>query len=88
MILQYSFTDLPCSCKNFVNANGYGNCQKVVPRGPLKGRPICYVVQPSGCSDLRGSKNNTGELVSAEACVGKDDFYVIWQYRTSTTKVH
>ena len=57
-----------------MNANGYGNCQKIVPRGPLKGMPICYGVQPSGCSDLRGSKNNTGELVSAEACVGKDAF--------------
>ena len=35
-----------CSCQDFVNSNGYGNCKKIFLNGP-----ICYVNQPSTCND-------------------------------------
>lgn len=58
-----------CSCGDFVTADtGLGMCQKDFNS---KG-PICYVNEPSTCSDLvRGS--NTGRLWSREACSANQD---------------
>ena len=54
-----------CNCKDFVNPNGYGNCNKKYKKGP-----ICYVNQPTSCSDIKPSKSNAGERLSWEACKG------------------
>lgn len=54
-----------CNCKDFINPNGYGNCNKEYKRGPL-----CYVNQPSSCTDLMKSGSNKGERVSWQACEG------------------
>ena len=51
-----------CSCSNYVTSSGYGNCKKVFKTGP-----ICYVNEPSSCSDLKKSKS-TGKYYSWEAC--------------------
>ena len=52
-----------------MGSTGFGNCQKFPPIGPIKGKPFCYVEQPSGCSDVRESTSDPGEKYSAEACV-------------------
>ena len=54
-----------CNCKDFVNENGYGNCNQ-----KYKNKPICYVNQPTSCSDLIISSTNAGERGSWKACKG------------------
>ena len=54
-----------CDCKDFVTANGFGNCNKV---SSSLGKLSCYVKQPSSCSDLRDSETNPGHQFSAKAC--------------------
>jgi hypothetical protein len=50
-----------CSCSNYVDSGNYGRCKK-----GYKGRgPICYVNEPSGCTDVRYWK---GRLYSWKAC--------------------
>ena len=51
-----------CTCSNFINENGYGNCQKL-----NRGLPLCYVNEPSDCTDLIFIKR-TGRSVSWKAC--------------------
>ena len=43
---------------------GFGNCEK-----NFKGKPICYVNEPSSCSDLKES-SSTGKRYSWDACSG------------------
>lgn len=57
-----------CTCKDFVNDGGFGNCFKRSGHSKHGGKAVCYVEQPSTCSDLIDSKANPGEKVSAEAC--------------------
>ena len=53
-----------CSCSNHISFSGYGNCQQL-----YEGRPLCYVNEPSACSDLRDSNTETeGIQWSFEAC--------------------
>ena len=53
-----------CTCTNFVNKNGYGNCMK-----EFNGKgPICYVKEPSTCTDLKGSTIADGRNYSWNAC--------------------
>ena len=54
-----------CSCSNFIDEKGYGNCQKLVPQ--KRGHPLCYVNEPSSCTDLRPHKQ-TGRIFSWKAC--------------------
>ena len=60
-----------CSCKNLVSKDGHGNCKGT--RVPKEGqmRVICYVSQPSYCSDLEDSDTLPGEKHSAAACFSK-----------------
>merc|ERR1711978_453651 len=55
-----------CECKNLINENGLGNCQKEYEF--LGNQLICYVQLPSTCTDLQQSATNAGEFYSAEAC--------------------
>ena len=52
-----------CTCSDFVKDNGYGNCQKL-----LLGHPICYVNEPSNCTDLYADAS-AGRNFSWEACM-------------------
>ena len=58
----------PCLCKDFINSGGRGNCLTDSQSNKHNGRKMCYVVQPSGCSDLVDSGANPGEKFSEEAC--------------------
>ena len=49
-------------CKDFIGASGQGNCKD------FNGKPLCYVTQPSSCSDLQDSQTNPGEKFSFTAC--------------------
>ena len=51
-----------CSCSDYVSNTGFGNCQKI-----FKKSPICYVNEPSTCTDLVKS-TLTGKQYSWEAC--------------------
>ena len=62
------FLGLFCTCKDFINDGGFGNCFKKSGHSKHGGKAVCYVEQPSTCSDLIDSKANPGEKVSAEAC--------------------
>ena len=45
--------DLGCSCHEYVNQNGYGQCKKKdFHQEHVKLLHVCYVNQPSNCSDL------------------------------------
>ena len=56
--------DYQCSCKRLLDSSlGYGNCQKMVG-----GLPMCYVTQPSSCSDLVNSTTIPDEQWSTKAC--------------------
>ena len=53
-----------CTCTSFVNKNGYGNCMK-----EFNGKgPLCYVKEPSTCTDLEGSTIADGRNYSWNAC--------------------
>ena len=57
-----------CSCHDFINPNGYGQCKKSSSYEHVKNKAVCYVNQPSSCSDLAYSSTNPGKKFSAEAC--------------------
>jgi len=65
--------DAFCTCKDFINDSGYGNCFKRSGHSIHGGKVVCYVEQPSTCNDLIHSKANPGEKVSAKACELKAD---------------
>ena len=52
-----------CACKDLKTPNGHGNCQN-----EINGKALCYVTQPSSCSDLKSSIAFPGEKYSYEAC--------------------
>ena len=58
---------LDCSCIDYINKQGYGNCAKV-NRFKFGGKPACYVNLPSTCSDIKDSSTDPGKKWSAEAC--------------------
>ena len=60
--------DVTCSCHDLISENGFGSCQKKSSNDHFKGSPVCYVNQPSNCTDLYTSVTNPGEKASAEAC--------------------
>ena len=63
--------DLPdCSCKDLISRQGIGNCLQPAAGGPYKGKNICYVKQPTACTDVQISSLK-GEDYSALACVLK-----------------
>ena len=50
---------------------GYGNCMK-----DYKGKgPICYVIEPSSCTDRKISTEKEGKQYSWEACKSACKFY-------------
>ena len=53
-----------CSCSEYVNEDGYGNCQSVAYK------PFCYVNQPSTCKDIKKS-STLGLQFSYAACENK-----------------
>jgi hypothetical protein len=57
-----------CTCGGLINPNGYGQCKKPTSYQHIKGQHVCYVTQPSNCTDLAFSTTNPGEKFSAEAC--------------------
>ena len=65
-----------CTCNDFVDENGYGNCLK-----EINGKNICYVNQPSSCNDLEYSNSAPEKKISAEACSGNSvcKSYDQWQ---------
>ena len=58
-----------CTCHDFINPNGYGMCNKTSRYEHIKNKAVCYVNQPSNCSDLAFSSTNPGKKFSAEACI-------------------
>ena len=57
-------TSTGCTCKDLLNQAGYGNCLDDEYN-------MCYVKQPSSCSDLVDSGDLPGEKYSEEACLIK-----------------
>ena len=63
-----------CSCSNFVSPyTDHGDCKKAFSKyDSLSGKtfsgPVCFVNEPSTCTDLRMSKNLRGKQYSWEAC--------------------
>ena len=67
---------LDCSCSNFINRNGFGQCKKG-DRG-FHGAVTCYVKNPSTCTDKIQSTTNKEHWRSAQACKkvdGNGKFY-------------
>merc|ERR1711990_496976 len=60
-----------CDCKDLVDPKDEGNCKGSINKH--FGKVICYVEQPTSCSDARDSVEYAGEKYSALACtVGVD----------------
>merc|ERR1719150_3425510 len=60
-----------CDCKDLVDTNDEGNCKGSI--NDHFGKVICYVEQPTSCSDARDSVEYAGEKYSALACTNGDD---------------
>lgn len=53
-----------CSCIDYVNEDGEGNCLK-----PYEDKPLfCYVKQPSSCPDIIESVEVPNYIQSTQAC--------------------
>lgn len=61
-------SNVDCSCHEYINANGYGQCKKGSSYEHVKGKKVCYVNQPSNCTDLTYSSTDPGKKFSAQAC--------------------
>ena len=70
-VIAYNNTILdPCTCKNLIDANGFGNCQATQSVSTYYAASVgCYVNQPSGCQDLTASTTHPGEQSSTDACL-------------------
>ena len=62
------FKVISCSCHDMVNSHGFGRCEKKLINEHFDNQHVCYVNQPSNCSDLYTSQTNPGAKVSAKAC--------------------
>ena len=69
---------LSCSCKDFKDQFGFGNCQKDSLAQIHGGKKACYVKLPSSCHDLHTS-GVKGEKMSAEAC-HSEGIELIWEH--------
>ena len=61
-------TTFPCTCIDYVNKNGVGNCTKNWRENRFDGKNVCYVALPSSCEDLKNSNTDAGKFLSAVAC--------------------
>ena len=61
------FTIPTCSCTDFVNDAGFGNCNGHSKFSKVSFR-ACFVKLPSNCPDLVDSDSNPGKKISAQAC--------------------
>ena len=67
-----------------VNSHGFGRCEKKLINEHFDNQHVCYVNQPSNCSDLYTSQTNPGAKVSAKACqtgtakMSISFFFVVW----------
>ena len=57
-----------CSCTDFVNKNGYGQCKK---GSSVRKLPFCYVELPSTCEDKKQSTTDPDKWNSHDACSSK-----------------
>ena len=65
-IISIQLDNSPCTCINFVNKNGVGNCKMGENR--FDNKNVCYVALPSSCPDLKNSRTDAGKFLSAVAC--------------------
>ena len=73
-----------CECGDFVDQNGYGDCQK--RDIGFRNLFTCYVSASSLCKDLRNSTLHPDKQISAEACEDKNEsmrsiMYLCWSQR-------
>jgi hypothetical protein len=61
-------TTFPCTCIDYVNKNGVGNCTQNWRENRFDGENVCYVALPSSCGDLKNSRTDAGKFLSAVAC--------------------
>ena len=57
---------ITCTCIDYLNKNGIGNCQTGEKRFPNE--VVCYVALPSSCPDLKKSNTDKGKFLSAFPC--------------------
>ena len=55
-----------CTCYDFVDKDGYGNCLKGHPN--KNGLPVCYAQQPTTCNDTIDNLSLPGREISSLAC--------------------
>jgi len=57
-----------CSCTDYVNKNGFGQCKKSHPK-QFYNEVSCYVNLPTTCTDIIQSSTDRGKWLSHEACL-------------------
>jgi len=75
-----------CSCTDYVNKHGFGQCKKKSSR--LDNKVACYVNLPTTCTDKIQSTTDADKWLSHEACLTEVDNCVVGDgssYRGSTS---
>ena len=71
----YFIAETICKCDDFIDENGYGDCQK---RDIQFGNFFtCYVDSSSNCKDIINSTSHPNMQVSAEACEDKNESMIL-----------
>ena len=66
-IRQEDLASSMCTCTDYVNENGVGNCTGEGEKR-FNNEPVCYVSLPSNCPDIKISTTDGGKFLSAMAC--------------------
>ena len=67
---------MDCSCGDFVDKFGYGNYTKRAKYG----RSLCYVNEPSNCTDLYASRIHIGYSYSFTSCEKNEGNAFFWYF--------
>ena len=90
---KYTSSARSCTCRDFVDKGGFGNCKKKssnsVSGKPL---PVCYVKSPSSCTDLKNVDQDVKSFKMEKwgsflrSMTGRDDYLMSFEACKAFTK--
>ena len=83
---KYASSARSCTCRDFVDKSGFGNCvKKSSSSASGKPLPVCYVKSPSNCTDLKNVDQDIGSLLGSNgrtylvSKTGRDDYLMSFE---------
>ena len=76
--LVFGTQTLTCTCTEYVNKAGFGNCTGYSQFSPHGSLVACFVRLPSSCNDLVDSFANPGKKMSVQACKFREGKLIIF----------